>query len=146
MDKISIVDHQVQQPEDDGLEEVTEPDEQLRDEWMVMAGKGPNEKVEVAMGRRDIDLQHNWHATDNQYGDVSNLQKFIIVNKRNNNLENPQAETITTGNFNGEQLRVSLLENETKLQITSHIIIDFNKKIYTNIVTLQKIMLNGKFY
>jgi hypothetical protein len=69
-------------PEEDEFEELEEDGEDDIDEWMVAARHMPNQEVEqVELGRRELDLQHDWAAGSQQHGDHGVLTRFLKTSK-----------------------------------------------------------------
>lgn len=68
--------------EDDGYEELEEEDDDVVDEWMVAARHMPGQELEqVEAGRREMDLQHDWAASSQQYGEHATLCRFLKAAK-----------------------------------------------------------------
>lgn len=49
--------------------------------WMVAVRMGPHGNELIELGRRDMDLNHNWHASTDKYGDIAPLRKFISAKR-----------------------------------------------------------------
>ncbi|KAE8739488.1 hypothetical protein FOCC_FOCC015019 [Frankliniella occidentalis] len=82
--------------EDDLFEEPEpeEQDEEGMEEWMAVARRGPHGVVEqVELGRREMDLANDWHASSQAYGDHAALRDFVSRNRATANLE-PEEEVV----------------------------------------------------
>lgn len=68
--------------EDDELEELDIPEADPDEEWMVIARQHPNQDVQrIEIGRREMDLAHDWTADAATYGDVGRLVHAVEVSK-----------------------------------------------------------------
>jgi hypothetical protein len=84
------------QNSDDQYEEHPPIEEPInREEWMVVAGKGPSESVGVVEpGHREMDIQYNWALAQDQYGDGQMLKNFLKDQKDRNDLEIQEDEAV----------------------------------------------------
>ncbi|KAK3922012.1 Dual-specificity RNA methyltransferase [Frankliniella fusca] len=58
------------------------------EEWMAVARMGPNGQViETELGRREMDLAYDWHASTDAYGDHAVLRDFVSRHRATTNLE-----------------------------------------------------------
>ncbi|KAE8739581.1 hypothetical protein FOCC_FOCC014924, partial [Frankliniella occidentalis] len=69
-------DAQFEEPEgEDGEREVI-------DEWLAAARMGPHGPIEeIEVGRRDVDINYDWHASAGDYGGLPALRNFIANSK-----------------------------------------------------------------
>ncbi|XP_034232824.1 ATP-dependent DNA helicase RRM3-like [Thrips palmi] len=88
--------------EDDGLEE-----------WMVAARMGAHGRVEqVELGRREVDLSYDWHASSDAYGDIAKLRTFVADSKAEH-VEAPRERVLPDIVYSAEQQTVlNLLQSQ----------------------------------
>ncbi|KAE8742249.1 hypothetical protein FOCC_FOCC012220 [Frankliniella occidentalis] len=110
------------------------------EEWMCISNMGPNQNVtEVELGRRDVDINHNWHAalsSYEKYGTLPELKSFLKVKKETDNTP-PSAVPYPSVDFTAEQASISKLVD---MQIESII----NPEFKPNFQIPQRIIIQGK--
>lgn len=96
------------QLEDDGLESAEIESGRPIDEWMNRAGQGPNDAVRATeLGCRDIDLQHNWHSSDTEYGEAHLLKGFLASSKESHVVA--EEIPVNSHKLNDKQLQVKVM-------------------------------------
>ncbi|KAK3918912.1 ATP-dependent DNA helicase [Frankliniella fusca] len=74
-----------------------EGDEEGPEEWMVLARMGANNQAEmVPIGRREMDLAYDWHASSQAYGDHAALREFVSRHRETTRRE-PEQEAMVDG-------------------------------------------------
>ncbi|XP_034232800.1 uncharacterized protein LOC117640409 [Thrips palmi] len=74
--------------EDDELEDLDFPEAEPDEEWMVIARQHPNQDVQrIEIGRREMDLAHDWAADAATYGDVGQLMHAVELSKDHHEFE-----------------------------------------------------------
>lgn len=97
------------QPDEAQYEDIDPEDTFTTDEWMCVSKMGSSQTAEkIELGRRDIDINYNWHESSEkyqQYGGVEVIATFIANHKKelSPDTEIPQMPTV---DFTREQKTV----------------------------------------
>lgn len=107
-----LVDGTVDDEEFESEEEEEEEDRDARD-WQQMARMGPNAQPprnRDRLGRRDIDVEHNWHASYQLYGpdNTRTSSSYIEDQKRLTTVTNDNVPDVNISDLVGSQRRVFL--------------------------------------
>ncbi|KAK3922031.1 ATP-dependent DNA helicase [Frankliniella fusca] len=84
-----------------------EGDEEGPEEWMVLARMGANNQAEmVPIGRREMDLAYDWHASSQAYGDHAALREFVSRHRETTRLEPEQEAMVDDVVYTPEQQKL----------------------------------------